>query len=168
VALRPWREADLPAVVAACNDPLIARYTTVPSPYEEHHARKWLTAQEPARLAGTGIDLAIAPSADPDAGMLGAIGMFAIDARAARARIGYWVASGERGRGLATTALRLLAGWAFETLALERLELITDPDNAASQRVAQQAGFERRGFLPARPGPGGHRDAILFDRRALS
>ena len=32
-------DADLPAIVAACQDPDIPRYTTVPDPYGEHHAR---------------------------------------------------------------------------------------------------------------------------------
>ena len=37
--LRPWRPSDAPAVLAACSDPLIARWTTVPSPYTAEHAR---------------------------------------------------------------------------------------------------------------------------------
>src|SRR5215204_297591 len=39
VELRPWLERDVPAIVAACNDPETARWTTVPSPYSEDDAR---------------------------------------------------------------------------------------------------------------------------------
>ncbi len=35
----------------------------------------------------------------------------------------------------------------FEELSLQRLELITDPDNRASQRVAEKAGYRREGVL---------------------
>jgi hypothetical protein len=38
IALRPMREDDVAAVTAACQDPLIARYTLVPSPYGEDDA----------------------------------------------------------------------------------------------------------------------------------
>jgi RimJ/RimL family protein N-acetyltransferase len=63
----------------------------------------------------------------------------------ASAEVAYWVRPGERGRGLATRALRLLTGWAHHS-GLARLWLEIDPDNAASLRVAERAGyrFERR------------------------
>ena len=60
---------------------------------------------------------------------------------------GYWVAGEARGRGVATEALRALCRWAVETLDVKRLELMTDPENIASQRVAEKAGFQREGLL---------------------
>ena len=48
---------------------------------------------------------------------------------------------------MCTRALRLLSGWALDELELRRLELITDPDNVASQRVAEKVGFRREGVL---------------------
>ena len=52
-----------------------------------------------------------------------------------------------RQRGIASTALRLLSRWAFEHLAVARLELWVEPWNTASQRVAERAGFQREGVL---------------------
>ena len=43
VELRPWLFRDVPAIVAACNDPETARWTTVPSPYSEEDARAWIS-----------------------------------------------------------------------------------------------------------------------------
>jgi RimJ/RimL family protein N-acetyltransferase len=44
------------------------------------------------------------------------------------------------------------------------MELATDPENVASQRVAEKAGFEREGILrallPERDG--GRRDGVMF------
>lgn len=38
VALRHWRDSDRDIVFAACQDPEIQRWTTVPVPYTEQHA----------------------------------------------------------------------------------------------------------------------------------
>ena len=51
--------------------------------------------------------------------------------------IGYGVAERARRRGIATRATRLLVGWAFDALGLERVELLAEVDNVASQRVAE-------------------------------
>jgi RimJ/RimL family protein N-acetyltransferase len=64
---------------------------------------------------------------------------------------------------VATAALRLVAGWAFQELGVERLQLTTHPDNAASQRVAAKAGFSREGTLRAwLVTRDGRRDAVMF------
>jgi RimJ/RimL family protein N-acetyltransferase len=78
--------------------------------------------------------------------------------------VGYWCASGARGRGITTTALRLLSRYAFDELGLERLELVTDPDNHASQRVAEKAGYRREGILRShiRHPDGRRRDSVMF------
>ena len=39
VVLRAWEEADIPAIVAACQDPETARWTTIPVPYGVDDAR---------------------------------------------------------------------------------------------------------------------------------
>src|SRR3954466_5430595 len=43
ITLRRAAEADVPALVAACQDPEIPRWTAVPSPYTEADARAFLT-----------------------------------------------------------------------------------------------------------------------------
>ena len=81
-----------------------------------------------------------------------------------RGRIGYWVAAPARGRGVCTRALRLLSGWALDELELQRVDLITNPDNLASQRVAEKVGFRREGVLRAhlRHPDGRIRDSVMF------
>ena len=67
-----------------------------------------------------------------------------------------------RRRGIATRAVRLLARWAFDELAIARLELTCGPDNEASQRVAARCGFVREGVLRSHmPFKGGRRDTVL-------
>jgi RimJ/RimL family protein N-acetyltransferase len=57
----------------------------------------------------------------------------------------------------------LLARWALEEAGLARLELVTDPDNIASQKVAKHAGFRREGVLRSYIERRGERqDCVIF------
>jgi ribosomal-protein-alanine N-acetyltransferase len=81
------------------------------------------------------------------------------------ANIGYFVAQHRNGRGVATTAVRLVVKNAFTLLGLHRLEAGTLVDNRASQRVLEKAGFERIGLARRYLHIAGDwRDHILFQR----
>jgi len=43
--------------------------------------------------------------------------------------------------------VRVLSEWAFARLRLERLQLSIRPDNLASRRVAEKAGYQYEGML---------------------
>jgi RimJ/RimL family protein N-acetyltransferase len=155
--LRPWTEDDVPALAVACNDPEIAYWIPpIPSPYTEEDARAFVSGEV---RPGESYSLAMAL----DGRIAGGIGM-GVNVHDYRGRIGYWVAASARGRGVCTRALRLLSRHAVEELALQRLELITDPDNAASQRVAEKVGFQREGVLRAhlRHPDGRIRNSLMF------
>ncbi|HEY8859091.1 MAG TPA: GNAT family N-acetyltransferase [Gaiellales bacterium] len=158
--LRPWREADIPVVVAMSRDPDVLRFTNVPDPYGEDDAGIWLALQ-PARLrAGDGAAFAIVEP--PDDRPLGAIGVRVLHGRGI-AEIGYHLAPEARGRGLATAALRLLSAWSLRTLPVARLQLTTHLDNPASQRVAEKAGYTREAVLRAWADQRGTRvDLIMY------
>jgi RimJ/RimL family protein N-acetyltransferase len=55
--------------------------------------------------------------------------------------IGYWVADGATGRGIATEAAAALVRVGFETCGADRLELHIDPANALSLRIPAKLGF---------------------------
>lgn len=135
VFLRPFEEDDVPVIVAACQDPEIPRWTSVPSPYTEADARGWLESDEE--------DYAIVDKATGE--LLGSIGVRY--PRSGVGEVGYWVKREARGRGVATRALALLARWALEARDLGRFQLRADVENEASQRVAEKAGFVREGVL---------------------
>lgn len=162
LVLRPWVEDDVPALVAACNDPEIARWIPViPSPYTEEDARAFIGGESRAVPEYTVPEHSFAMTVD---GVLaGAIGM-SINSMNHGGRIGYWVVASLRGEGVCTRALRLLSRYALEELDLQRLDLITDPDNVASQRVAEKVGFTREGVLRAhlRHPDGRIRDSVMF------
>jgi [ribosomal protein S5]-alanine N-acetyltransferase len=141
-ALRPWQDADLAAIVAACQDPEIARWTRVPADYNERHARAFLLEREEALRSGTTVPYAIAAAGDRDR-LLGSMSILRINEPHRRAEVGYWLARDARGQGHATRALRLISAWGFEILGLERLELQIGVGNGPSQAVAERAGFTR-------------------------
>jgi RimJ/RimL family protein N-acetyltransferase len=154
--LRAWQEDDVPAIHAACQDPEIQKWIPlIPRPYTLEDARAFVTDE-----IGLGpYQFAIVE----DGRVVGSIGMH-VEERWGRGHIGYWCAREARGRGIVTRALRLLCRYGFEELGLARLELITDPDNHASQRVAEKVGFRREGILRAhlRHPDGRVRDSVMF------
>jgi RimJ/RimL family protein N-acetyltransferase len=156
LALRPWTEDDVPALVVACNDPEITHWIPlIPSPYTKEDALSFVRGDVRPEEHSLAITL--------DGVVVGSIGM-GVSSENYRGRIGYWVAATARGRGVCTRALRLLSRWGLEELALQRLDLITDPDNAVSQRVAEKVGFRREGVLRAhlRHPDGRIRDSVMF------
>lgn len=51
-----------------------------------------------------------------------------------------------RGRGIVTEAVRLLTGYLFDRTQGNRVRLVIHPDNTASRRVAEKAGFTLEGL----------------------
>ena len=134
IVLRPLDDEDIPAVVAACQDPEIPRWTSVPSPYTEDHARDFLRRASDVSAI---VDVRTEE-------LLGTIGWRWVEGNV---QLGYWIKREARGRGAATRALALLSRWAFVELGATRVQLLTEPENGASQRVAEKAGFRREAFL---------------------
>src|SRR5690349_15918743 len=88
-------EADVDAVLEACQDPAIIRYTTVPSPYERSHAVEFIE-----RVTKNWADDVEQTWAIRDGAVLaGMIGLYRQGAGAAE--LGYWMALGSRERGFA-------------------------------------------------------------------
>ncbi len=145
VALRPLRADDAPDITAACQDPAIQRWIPmIPVPYAEADAKRFILMTLQAWHDGTGCEFAIADVATDR--YLGSVGLH-LGPNPRRHAIGYLVAPGARGRGIATRAVSLVTRWAFERLAIERLALWTLPGNVASQAVAEKAGFRYEGLI---------------------
>jgi len=139
LSLRAWTPEDIGWIVEACQDPEIPRWTFVPSPYTEQDGRAFVAAAAEELASGQTAKLAVVDVCGGE--RLGTSGLVAIDWDCRTADVGYWVAAGARGRGVASRALVLVTRWAFEVLGLERLELRPRRDNMASRAVAVRAGF---------------------------
>jgi [ribosomal protein S5]-alanine N-acetyltransferase len=143
VVLRRWEEGDLDCVEQAAEDPDIPKGTTVPATFTPAEGRAWIERQWSRAESGTGLSQAIAEAASGEA--LGA-GVLMTRQRSS-AEIGFWLVPRARGRGIGSRAVRLLARWAVKEAGLARVEAFVIPDNIASQRVLEKAGFRREGLL---------------------
>jgi RimJ/RimL family protein N-acetyltransferase len=160
IRLRPWERRDVKAVTAACQDPEIPRWTVVPRNYTERHARDFIKGTAADIASGRELALAIV---DGDDRLLGALGLSNFDWVDLKGEIGYWVVAEARRRGVGSRATRLLATWAIKELGLERVELLANPLNEASQRLAERAGFTREGTLRRyRRRHGVREDLVMF------
>jgi RimJ/RimL family protein N-acetyltransferase len=157
LVLRAWVEDDVPALVVACNDPEILRWIPViPRPYTKADALAFVRG-EVSTAPGHSFAITLHDA------LVGSIGM-TLNSIGYRGAIGYWIAARARGNGVCTRALHTLSKWALDELRLQRLELITDPDNVGSQRVAEKVGYRREGVMRSHLlHPDGRiRDSVMF------
>ena len=132
--LRAWEADDAEQLAQACDDPEIARWLSVPSPYTVEAARAYLRMVGDWWRNGDQYSLAVTDGS----AILGAI---SIRPNADQPSIGYWLARSARGRGLATRAVEAIAAWGVASFALRELWIFAQPANTASSHVAMRAGF---------------------------
>lgn len=161
VLLRPWEDADVDALVAACQDAEIRRFIPVPTPYGVEQAMQYVERTRRQWTDGSKAAFAIVEPDDPTQ-LLGAINVALF---AAIGNSGYWVAPEARGRGVAGRSLRLLSAWVLHELDVGVMLLEIRPENERSRAVATAAGFHESGHLDVNMMPG-KEGALLFTRLA--
>jgi RimJ/RimL family protein N-acetyltransferase len=167
IVLREWRSEDLDDLVEMLDEPDIARWTPMPSPFDVEAGIAYLKRAHQGRLSGQRIQLAITE----DGGRpLGEVLLFGVDAGLKEAELGYLVGARHRRRGLASGSLSLLSAYAKSSLKLSRLLLRIDPGNTASTAVARRCGYRLTGEAPIlQVGPHGPTSLDtweLYDSRA--
>lgn len=142
VVLRPPRADDAQRIAKGCQDPLISRWTSVPTPYSLTDAKSWIAAHSPVGPEGIEAWWASPTWAITieDDHWLGTIDL-RLD-QADGAKVGYLVAPWARGRGAATRSLRLACRWGFTFLGLRVIQWQAQVGNEASRAVAARVGFQ--------------------------
>lgn len=148
VAVRDAAERDIPEVLIAHDDDpeLYVRRGLERAP---SGAQLGSEAERAAaeRAAGTVATLTILqPGSDVCQGQ---IIVHSLDWAHRRGELGIWLAPQARGQGLGSRALRLVSVWLLEACELERIEVMTEPENAAMISAARSAGFKAEGVLRA-------------------
>jgi ribosomal-protein-alanine N-acetyltransferase len=138
VTLRPPEERDLGAIDRAIHDVDVIRAFGLPTRSAEQVLELNRSRWEQDEAATFAI-------CDNDDRCLGDV--FVNLAGQGRGNVGYWLLPEARGKGLATRAVRLVSPWAFRSLGVARLGLLTEPSNQGSLRVAERSGFHREGLL---------------------
>jgi RimJ/RimL family protein N-acetyltransferase len=146
LVLRPFEEADIPALVEMMSDELVVAWTPMPHPYTEETAREWVTVSAAAeRTEGRGIAFAVTEFLTQR--LVGICNVHHTNWHVRSTEIGYAIAPWARGEGYAAEVVLALAQWLFNDQKFERLELRTAPGNTASQQVAQKIGCVSEGVL---------------------
>ena len=144
VCIRPWTDADAPAIVEALSDAGVTDNLRdgLPKPYTEADARDYIAY---ARTAGEG---ACAFAIDAGGEAVGSIQLTRQgNIHRRTAELGYYVVRRLWGRGVCTEAVRQICRFAFAETDLLRVYAEPFADNAASCRVLEKAGFALEGVM---------------------
>lgn len=163
--LRPLAERDLAAYAAAfAAEPALGTALGSETDPDADSLRRRPQLVVEGAAAGDFIELAIADPADDR--LLGSVTLHSFSWRHQRAEVGFWLASGARGRGLATEAIGNAVDWAFAANDLHRVEMTTAPGLVHEGKVmalAARLGFRREGLLRQRNFERGRRlDVIML------
>lgn len=139
VRLVPIPASDLPALVQGIVPASVSRSAVaggLPPPHVAARITQRLATGKPAVWVGMFYIFA------DDECCVGACG-FKDAPRAREVEIGYGLAPSRRGRGYASAALAELLLMAADSGAVDTVVLLIAPDNRASEKVAERAGFTR-------------------------
>lgn len=163
VRLRPFRAEDAGRVAVSCQDPEIPKFTLMEDGLSEQGALEWINRRNQLQEHGL---FALAITVDGGDECVGQMGAF-IDTAHRRADTFYWIDPSHRRQGIASEALMLITDWVFAEHDVVRAQLVTHPDNEASQRVAIRAGYQREGTLRAwEPVKDSQPDVVMWSRLA--
>ncbi len=151
LVLRPPRSGDAEAFTKLLSDEAVPRYTArIPYPFSIEDAQAFFDG-----LAASGEILWVI-TARADGVVLGAIGLGETEAPDGPG-LGYWLGRPFWGAGIMSEAVARVVRYVFENTATAKLHSNAHPDNTASLRVLEKAGFRVTGSgtvdAPARGGP---------------
>lgn len=147
LTLRAWADDDLEDLIEVYDDPEIARWTPVVSPFDAEAARAYLDKARAGLAEGRTVQLAITM----DGGRpKGEVLLFRSASDGRDAELAYGVGAAHRGQGLAGRAVRLMAEHALRELRPRRVVLCIEAGNAASEGVARSCGFALADETPVR------------------
>lgn len=160
VRLRAFRGSDVVMVQELATDPYLPLIGSLPAAADTAAATAWIGRQHARLTEGTGFSFCIADDQDQP---LGSAGLWTRGLPGGRATAGYAVRPSARGRGVATHALKALTTFGWTLPDLHRIELYIEPDNLASRRAAERAGYLQEGVLRQHQEIGGsRRDMCLY------
>ena len=157
--LRPLAEVDIDPIYQSCQDPLIPRFTTVPSPYTLELAEAFVRTRAPQLFEERkAIQWILTTSREVNEGALkvngetfiGPFSIHAIEESNHIGEVGYWLNKEVRGNGFTAMGVKMLTNYAFETLGFRRIAGLVDNENQASKKVLLSAGYEHEGLMKSR------------------
>jgi ribosomal-protein-alanine N-acetyltransferase len=150
VRLRRPTDADVDSIFDACQDPMIPRFTTVPSLYTMAHALDFVQRVESSIELAREIPFIIEYGVGDEMAFAGVISLHTINLNNHCAEIGYWMSASMREKGIGTIAAKVITDYGIQTLGFRRIEALVDTDNFASQKLLLSAGYVKEGILASK------------------
>ena len=147
ITLRKPHLDDTQAVFDGCQDPLIPRFTAISTDYSMAHALDYVQRTDASVRTQRELPFVIEYGNGDDRVFAGTISFHSLSVKNSVGELGYWMTSSMRGKGIATTAARMLTDYGFATIGFQRIEGIVDRDNVASLKLLESAGYQREGLL---------------------
>jgi RimJ/RimL family protein N-acetyltransferase len=150
VTIRPHAQDDAEALFEAAISSQAEVHRWLPwchPDYRIEETREWVGRCTRAWAERTEYNFVIV---DGSGTIVGGCGLNRLGGSHHAANLGYWVRTLATGRGVATTAVRLLVEFAFTETDLERLEIVASLENHASRRVAEKSGAIPEGVSHSR------------------
>jgi RimJ/RimL family protein N-acetyltransferase len=162
VVLRDYAERDIPEILIAYqDDPEMHVRLGQDRPPSGAQLGRWAEEEPAERAAGTHATLTILEASSEVC--RGQVNVHHVEWEHDRGELGIWLAPQVRGQGLAPRALTLASRWLLDSCGLERVQILTEPDNEPMIRAALAAGFVEEGqFRAYTRERGGRVDALVL------
>lgn len=147
ITLRKPHLDDTQAVFDSCQDPLIPRFTAISDDYSMAHALDYVQRVDASVRTQRELPFVIEYGNGDDKVFAGTISFHSLSVKNSVGELGYWMTASMRGKGIATTAARMLTDYGFATIGFKRIEGLVDRENVASLKLLESAGYQREGLL---------------------
>lgn len=143
---RPFEDNDAEAFAAAVRESVASVAPWMPwctSTYTQTQALEWFAHCRAQAASGAALEYG---AFCQDSGeFLGGAGLNEIRQQHKLCNLGYWVRQSRQRQGVALRSVQALSRHAFESLSLQRVEIVAAVGNSASANVALKAGALREG-----------------------
>jgi ribosomal-protein-alanine N-acetyltransferase len=137
--LRELRTGDAEVIFALRSDPEVMRYVSRPLAASITEADEFIRNAHEGRANNDAVVWGITLHGDDR--LIGTVAFWRVMKEHHRAEIGYTLLPAHWGKGIVSEALAAILDHGFGVLKFHSVEANTDPDNSASRRVLEKAGF---------------------------
>ncbi len=141
IGIRTFRNEDIVPFHVAATESIEHMHEFMPWCHPEYsiqESESWVTSRNESWASADEYSFIVYSIESNE--LLGGVAINQINSAHKIGNIGYWVRKQALNRGVATEAVSLVSGFGFDTLGLNRLEIVTLPNNVASNKVAEKAG----------------------------
>jgi ribosomal-protein-serine acetyltransferase len=113
------------------------------SSFSEQNALDWFEQCRSGRSSQAGYEFGVFAQASGK--LMGGVGLNAINHQHLFCNLGYWVRQSAQRRGVALRTVQAMLPYAFNTLGMQRVEIVIAEGNTASEELARKVGAQFEG-----------------------